>query len=214
MSDFSETKPFLKAIEQLLETNKLVLYGRIDEVPTEEMQAVLELLQERFKQEASGYPGAMPHWDPAAASWAVKVLFHAAQLLLYRSHEAEALVHYFPNFGHPQTAAAIISADGCLRYLPGILRHLEAIDVEDELIPILKELLQEWHYSGLLADSPEEPADLTSVLGDECLARLYVDRIIETKNKAMAAQPELRGLVLAALGNHEKTYWNALKLTL
>lgn len=214
MPDSPKSKPFLKAIEQLLETNKLVLYGRIDEVPNAEMQAVLALLKERFEQEATGYPGPMPRWDPVAAGWAAKVLFHAAQLLMYRSQEADALGDYFPGFGLPQTAAAIISADGCLRYLPGILRHLEAIDVEDELIPILKEVLREWHYSGLLADSPPIPTDLTTVIEDECLMRLYVDRIIETKNKTMAARQELRGLVLAALGNHRIAYWKALNSAL
>ena len=211
MLDSPRTKPFFRAIEQLLNTNKLILYGKVDGVSTTEMEAVLELLKERFERVATGYPGPTPRWDPEAAGWAALVLFHAAQLMLYRSHKADALVDYFPAFDHPKTAEAIISADSCLRYLPAILRHLEAIDVEDELIPILKNLLGEWHFSGLLADSPPEPTDLTTVVEDECLAGLYVDRIIETKNKTLARRPEFQGLVSSALGNHAKEYWKALK---
>jgi len=210
-SDAPDKRPFFRAIEQLLETNKLVLYGRIDAVPETETREVQLLLKERFEREASGYPGTPPRWDPATAGWSAKVLFHAAQLLLYRSHEADALADYFPDFDQPPTAAAMISADGCLRYLPGILRQLEAIDVEDALIPILKEILRQWHYSGLLAEVPPVPEDLTTIVGNDCLRRLYVDRVIETQNTDMAGHPELHGFVLAALGNHADTYWKALK---
>ncbi|NJC27101.1 hypothetical protein [Neolewinella antarctica] len=212
MIDYTQKMPFLQAIEQLVLTNKLVLYGRIDEVPEMEMKAVLKLLEERFVKEATGYPATAPAWDSAATGWAVKVVFHAAQLLMYRSHEADALAHYFPRFGQHRTAAAIISADICLRYLPTIVRHLEVIDVEDELILILKEILREWHYTGLLADLPPEPANLNLILENECLVRLYVDRVIETGNEVMAGREELRGMVLAVLGNHGATYWKELKL--
>ena len=173
----------------------------------------MEVLKERFEWEATGYPSTSPKWNTEAASWAVRVVFHAAQLLLYRSQEVADLAHYFTSFSQPKTAAAIASADICLRYLPSILRELEAIDVEDELIPILRGMLHEWHYTGLLADPTPDPKNLEVVLGDESLTQLYVDRIIETKNRAAAALPELRGLVLGALGNHAEVYWNDLKLT-
>ncbi len=210
MIDQPATKPFLLAIRQLLATDKLVLYGRIDAVPDAEMQAVLVLLERHFEQEAIGYPGTAPKWDARAAAWSAKVVFHAAQLLLYRSHEADALTHYFPAFARPKTPAAILSADRCLRYLPGILLQLEAIDVEDDLIPILKEVLCQWHYSGLLAGLPFDAVDLRTVLENECLAQLYVDRVIKTKNRAMAKRPELQGSVRAALGDYAEVYWKAL----
>ena len=212
MIDQPISSPFLQAIDQLLETNTLVLYGRIDEVPPAEMQAVLALLKERFEREAVGYPGTSPAWDAAAAGWAIKIVFHAAQLLLYRSHEAEALTYYFTSFDHPKTAAAIVSADSCLRYLPSILRQLESIDVEDELIPILQEVLREWHYTGLLVNSPPEAENLATILENECLRQLYVDRIIETKNHEMAARTQVQGLVRAAMGGHPEAYWNDLTL--
>lgn len=190
-----------------------MLYGRISETPTTDMPTVLELLQERFDQEATGYPGPLPGWDAAAGEWAVQVVFHAAQLLLYRSHDREALTGYFTGFGRPKTAAAILSADIILRYLPSILRQLEAIDVEDELIPLLNGVLREWHYTGLLADlSPEDAID--TILAEECLAQLYADRVIERKNKEVAARPELQGLVLAALGDHTEIFWKDLSIAI
>jgi len=210
MIDQAPEMPFLQAIEHLLATDKVVLYRRIDEVSTSESEAVTALLKEQFDREAAGYPGTTPCWHPEAAAWAARVLFHAAQLVLYRSHDAESLEHYFPVFDRTKTADAVISADICLRYLPDVLRFLAEIDVDDALIPVLESVLGEWHYSGLLADPTPEPADLTTVVENDCLARLYADRVIKTKNEAMAARPELRSLVLTALGDHGATYWKIL----
>ena len=212
MIDHPPSNPFVQTIEQLLEDDTLILYGRTDEIPTADMQAVLELLEERFEREAIGYPGPPLKWDAVAAGWSVKVIFYAAQLLLYRSHDVDDLAYYFAGLGQPKTAAAIASADICLRYLPSILRQLEAIDVEDVLIPILQGVLHEWHYTGLLAGLTPDPKNLEAILEDESLTQLYVDRVIETKNRAAAALPELSGSIVGALGNHAEVYWKELNV--
>ena len=212
MIDHPSPSPFLQAIEQLLETGTLTLHGRIDEVPAADMRVVLEVLKERFEREATGYPGPPLKWDAIAAGWSVKVVFYAVQLLLYRSHDVDDLAYYFAGLGQPKTAAAIASADICLRYLPSILRQLEAIDVEDVLIPILQGVLHKWHYTGLLAGLTPDPKNLEAILEDESLMQLYVDRVIETKNRAAAALPELSGSIVGALGNHAEVYWKELNV--
>ena len=213
MSATPETSPFLKTIEQLLETNNLVLYGRIDRIATSELTTVLRLLRDRYEQEATGYRGTPPPWDEAAAEWSAKVVFHAGQLILYRQHEGDELSDYFPIFPGPITPAAQLSADICLRYLPALLQHLDAIHPDDELIEILRQLLGQWPYTGLLANPSEAPNNLSLVLKDDCLRQLFVDRVIATKNEAVAERPEVQPHITAALGNHAATYWRELLRT-
>ena len=206
--------PFLRTIEQLLTTSKLVLYGRIDVIAPAELAAVLDLLHTRYEQEAIGYPGTPPEWDAAAAEWSAKVLFYAGQLVLYRHAEVETLTEYFPKFMSTTTPAAQLSADLCLRYLPALLHHLDAIHPDDELIGVLRDLLAEWPYSGLLANPAVEVIDLTGITKNACLRQLYLDRVIGTKNKAVAERPELQKYIRELLGNHAATYWKALTPTL
>ena len=206
-------RPFLQTLHDLLRTGHLTLHGRLPAVPVEELVAGLELLREAYEREAAGYPGTPPEYDLAAAAWSAKTLFHAAQLLLYRTHDAAALTDLFPPFEHARTPGAILTADLCLRYLPSLLRQLELLDVEDELIPVLRRILTRWHYSGLLLYAPFPDADLTPILADDCLARCYVDRVIATQNMDMGARPELQGNLRGAMGNHASAYWPELNRT-
>lgn len=91
---------------------------------------------------------------------------------------------------------------------------MEQIDVEDELIPIIKKILAEWHYSGLLSDVNFEPQKLEAIIGDELLCRLYIDRIIETKNKQLGQNKKLMPLVLSAMGNYTNEFWKDFKITI
>jgi len=194
-------------MSNLLTTNKLALFGRINTITEAQELEVLTLLETTYKNESIGYPDTAPDFDKQAASWSSKILFYAAQLVMYRQHSGEQLSSFFPPYSLPKTAAAILTADISLRYLPGILKYLEQIDLEDALIPIIKELLNKWHYSGLISDMDLEVLDIQTTLTNPCLATLYVDRIIEYKRKNMGQKKEIKPMVLAALGNFENEFW-------
>lgn len=207
MKQTTSQGPFFRMMANLFQTNKLVLYGRINTISDEEEQNVLELIKAHYKLESPGYPVRAPQFDVEVAVWSSKVLFHAAQLIMYRQHSAENLETFFPQFDKAKSESTIVSADICLRYMPSILKQLEFIDIEDELIPILKKILTEWHFSGLRSDLDLENADLSKILKHECLRKLYINRIIETKRKKLGQREELKPLVLAALGDYSNEFW-------
>lgn len=201
-------------METLLHTNELVLFGRIDEISPLQIEPVLDLLRNQYNAEIVGYPRTVPPFAETAAAWSAKTLFYAAQLLMYREHRADSLPDFFPPFGELKSAAAILSADLSLRYLPSILLQLEHIDVEDPLIPILKEVLKEWHYSGLLAKTDLGVPVFDEAFDDTCLLQLYVDRVIARKKKKIGQMDKIRPLVLSALGDYEKVFWKDFNSTL
>ena len=194
-------------VEHLLRTNTLVLFGRINEVTVEQEKQVRTLLETYYNKESIDYPGIAPQFDEEAAAWSSKVLFYAAQLVMYREHSGDTLSVFFPNYEPPKTAAAIITADLSLRYLPSILKYLEQIDIEDALIPILKKMLMEWEYSGLLSNMDFEIKNVTLILADNCLSKLYVNRIIENKKVKVGRQEKIKPFVLSALGNYKNEFW-------
>ena len=199
--------PFFKMVEHLLLTNTLVLFGRINKVTVEQEKQVVTLLETYYNKESIDYPGISPQFDQEAAAWSSKVLFYAAQLVMYREHSGDTLSDFFPDYQRPKTAAAMITADLSLRYLPSILKYLEQIDLEDALIPILKKILIEWEYSGLLSNMDFEVKNVDLILTDNCLSKLYVNRIIENKKVKVGRQEKIKPFVLSALGNYKNEFW-------
>ena len=194
-------------VDNLLHTNTLVLYGRIDEVTAEQEEGVVQLLASHYTKASIDYPGTPPQFEKEAAAWSSKILFYAAQLVMYREHSGESLGVFFPKYEYPRTAATILTADLSLRYLPSILKYLEQIDIEDALIPILKSILSEWQYSGLLSHLDFEVKDLELILADNCLSKLYVNRLVECKKIKVGQHEKIRPLVLSALGNYQNEFW-------
>ena len=203
----TERNPFYKMIENLFLTNNLVLFGRIDTVSEVQQQEVVALIENYYHKESVDYTLPIPDFHKAAASWSATILFHAAQLVMYREHSAETLFEFFPKFEQAKSASVIVTSDLCLRFIPSILKYLQQIDKEDELIPILKNLRMEWHYSGLLSSIALDVEEFDTVLRDPCFTKLYIDRIIEHKKKEIGQREELKPLVLIALGNHRNEFW-------
>lgn len=214
MEGKTQAGPFYKMIKNLFETNSLVLFGQISNIPLQQETDVAQFIESYYRDESLGYPAKPLKYDKAAAIWSSKILFHAAQLVMYREHNADSLESFFPKYTHPKTPEAIATADLCLRFVPNILKYLEQIDIEDKLIPILKELLTEWHYSGLLSKVNLQEIDLATILENDCLSQLYINRIIDCKRKQIGERKELKPLILSALGNYKNEYWKDFNLTI
>jgi len=195
-------------------TNEVVLYSRVDQVKPAHEQPVISFLKRTYDEEALGYPFQAPPFNEAAANWSSKMLFYTAQLVLYREHDANTLADIIVPFHQDKTASAITTADLSLRFLPSLLSYLEKIQIEDALIPILKELLSEWHYSGLLSNIDLTAPQFTAAYDDPCLRQLYVNRVIEQKRKKIGQLDNLKPLVRSALGNYEQLFWKDFNSTI
>jgi len=194
-------------IDCLFNTNEVVLYGRIDQISDTQEQQVVRFLENAYSAETQDYPFQAPPFHKPAAIWSSKLVFYTAQLVMYREHDANTLTAIITPFEQEQTAAAILTADLSLRFLPSLLHYLEKIDVDDELIPLLKQVLAEWHYSGLLGTIQLEESQLTPAYDNPCLLQLYVNRVIEQQQKEIGQMSKIKPLVMSALGNYQQLFW-------
>ncbi len=110
----ASTNPFLKMMQRLLLHNELVLYGLVLEVDEDQVLEVIVLLYEIYNVESKNFRGEAPKFDKEAAKWSSKILFHAAQFLMYRDHKPELLENFFV----PYAFEGCSHSDG--RYLPSI----------------------------------------------------------------------------------------------
>ena len=80
----------------------------------------------------------------------------------------------------PRTAAAHLSADVTLRFLPAVLGRARARDAAGEPAASLERLLRAWPLSGVLADLDGGPATPPEFAGHPGLQLLYAERLVVT----------------------------------
>ncbi len=199
-------------IKTLRESEEVTLYYKNISSDPEEDQRVVDFLQAEYETEQAEYPGTSPEFDGVAALMAAKIVYVAAQLILFREQKEEALHDLFPADYTPTAPGSILSADLCLRFLPEMLKNLKAIDSEDLLIELLETRLKKWHYSSVHYPLRIEELDFNEAYENACLLHLYCDRIIRYKNLPLALTPFFKNRVQAQMGLYGKEFWSEFQL--
>ena len=192
------------------EQEEIILYDNIFQTSEQEQHQVIEYLSQIYHQESLDHPYQIPPFDAHAGLWAANTLYVSAQLLLYRKNSNSDLLTLLPDFVHPKTASAVISADLSLRFLPDIINQLDRMNPEDQLIPILKKHLHTWHYSGVSYQLSIDELDFRVEESDRCLQQLYANRIIEYQRKPLAETIAFAEVVGASLGDYRNIFWKNL----
>lgn len=202
---------FYNTIYQLRTKEEIILYDKLFDIKEGDEALVKEFLQVEFNIESKNHPFSTPKYDAESALWAAKIVYTACQILLYREHKEAELTDLLPAFTQPITTEAILSADLCLRFLPQILAEAKLIDPEDYLIPILESILNQWHYSGIGIPLSLKNLDFELIFSNPCLEQLYIDRVIDKKDKKRAELPQMLEKIRATLGIYSEKYWNEFK---
>ena len=202
---------FLEMIQTLSRREGVVLYNDILEISPAEADAVVAFLNEEYERESLDHPHTTPSFHPDAARWAAQTVYVAAQLILYRKHEEKDVPSLLPSFSSTPDAAAILSADLCLRFLPDMIVQLKIIDANDTLIPLLESILKQWHFSGVRHHLAIELLDFAPVVADVCLHQLYCYRIVDHRKLPLAQHPVFRDAIAAQMGMYGTEFWNEFK---
>lgn len=205
---------FLQTIEHLRHYEEVMLYGNLLDVTENHEQEVSDYLEKEYQLERLHYPFDAPVFEPAAAQWAGKYIYIAAQLLLYRENKPDELAALLAPYKGVITAGAILSADLLLRFLPDIIKHLKAIDPEDNLVDLLEKQLHIWHFSAVGYPLRIDELQFETIVLNPCVCQLYTDRVVAQKDLRLATHPALQKNVLASLGLHVPTYWNDFQIQL
>lgn len=200
-------QPFLETLYHLRTLEHLILYNKIADIPEGEQQDVIHFLEGEYEREATGYPYTAPLFDAPAALWGATTLYHAGQLLLYRQDNPAQLDKLLPVYPGNANEGAMLSADLCLRFLPGIIYQLRAIDPNDPVIAVLEQRLGQFHYCGVGFDLDVGSFKLQELFTNPCFRQLYLDRVVAAKSIKWAAIPLIQQGILENLGDHKAQFW-------
>ena len=211
---------FLQTIRHLREQEEMLVYDRLITTTRTEEEAVGDFLRKEYETESVGFPGDPPAFSKTAAVWAARIVYDASQLLLFRTRNEKDPGQQLEDYPGTIDAAAILSADLCLRCLPDVIAKAREINPDDVLVSVLEDILMKWHFSGVgyfrkfeVVDGVgvDEAFDWGPVLSNDCLRRLYADRVIRGRVTALANSRALRSETRAALGDHTDYFWKELR---
>jgi len=137
-----------------------------------------EILNESFAEERLRIAGPPIDFDADTATHAAAVLWRACWFLLEHDEPPATLEKLLVLPPHA-TAAAHLSADLTLRYLPQILRRARSLSADDVLPRLLSKILREWPLSGAHADVADEPLSPLTFADHPGLMLLYAERLAD-----------------------------------
>ncbi len=168
----------------------------------EESDAVASVLGDFEIEYRRELPGIPPAVHREALLWGALTVYRASSLLVYRDADPEIADKLLT-----EPCNVIPSPDACysvdltLRFMPDLLRLAKATSSKDPMIGSLKTLARRWPLSSVgIADlGTVEPE---TFLDDECLTRIYVDRIFAAKDRSRLNNTVVDRAVRVAIGIH------------
>ena len=207
-----ETKsPFLDTIFLLRKEECITLFSSLHTISPQEEAEAGDYFETEFEKERLEFLSDQLICNRQAAVWAAKILYYSAQLYLIRENTEKNIEHLIPGFKGSRDVSCLLSADLSLRFLPQIIVALNTADPEDSLIPMLENILMQFHYSGVGYDLDLKNVNWQEELKDKTYRKLYLERIVEKKDYKLAEIPLINKLLIAEFGMHKDAFWRELK---
>ncbi|KAA2245567.1 hypothetical protein F0L74_06320 [Chitinophaga agrisoli] len=200
-------------ISDLIGGTGVTVAGEVLPFGEDDVQETIDVLGRYYVNDVIGMPHHAPAFNPQAAAWSARYLYHVIQLMLLRHLGNEQLDVLLIPFPGEIDAAAIYTTDLTFRHLPELFQLARSLAPGDPLVQRLTDTALQWPFSAAGIALPAEPA-LDTVLDHPSLRIAYVDRIITRRDTARCNNPHITALVLEALGAYPEKLWPELPLLL
>lgn len=141
----------------------------------------LEAYHREYHLEIAGPPIS---YDPAAALMAAESLWLGCWFLVHRDAPPVEVARLLAEPREPTTAAAHLSADLLLRFVPQVYHRARGLAADDLLTIWLARLLRKWPLAGVLADLDDAPLSDLDYDGHPGLQLLHAERLAQRPRAA------------------------------
>jgi len=202
------TTPMASELAQFLDSlanrgRAVVAFHRLDPAHPAPTQA-LEPLAERASWELAG---PAPALHIPAAAWAARILYQLCQTLALRDFDTDRLseILAIPS-PTPRCPETDWSVDLTFRHLPRLYSLAMAVPSPDSFLKVLHQLATDWPLSSVglptALHASIEPLPDAHLLQHPTLRRLYLDRIVATRDTTRVTDARVAEAIRADLGLH------------
>nr|WP_321245801.1 hypothetical protein [uncultured Psychroserpens sp.] len=209
----SKLKPnfFLDSIAHLRAHGHLIISDDLLKTTKQEDEDIVLYLEQDFEKECLSFPFEAPRFNANAALWASKIVYYASLLLLHRKDTKKDLETMFADYTGVVDLSTILSVDLTLRFLPQIFLELEAIDPQDPLVIVLKQILNTWQFSAIHQTFKAEDIDKHIYLNTIEIKQVFLNRIVDKKAINWAHDAQINSILIDYLGYYKNDIWKALQ---
>jgi hypothetical protein len=175
-------------IKSLISDGKVLVETTPKNFSAAELEQTAEILSRFYHEDCIHMPGKAPLFQKDAALWAAVFTYGIIQYTLIRNLEMDDFPVYYPQFTGTMDAAAIYSADLCLRHMPQMYHFAKSLAPGDDLLKMIEETAAVWPFSSVGIPLAQDP-DISTILDHPSLKIAYIDRIFEKKD-APRLQPQ------------------------
>lgn len=178
-----------------------VLVPGLAEIGANELAEAASRLTEFERIYRTAMPGTAPVFVVEVAVWGAQKFYRACQCLVFREISAEAIeAELDPTCPIPAAPASVAySVDLTWRFLPDLLKLTGGIAADDPLVSWLRRWAVAWPLSSVGITAVGD-VEVSGLMGDDCLRRVYVDRIISRQDVPRLNEPSVRNAVREAIG--------------
>jgi len=202
--------PLYDTIEGLRVNEEIFITANISKLDEIDEEETLTFLQQEYSREVLNYPFSAPRFDGVSALWSSKVIYFAAQLLVNRVNTNSKLDDLLPIYNESINASTILSADLCLRFLPFFIVEFRNIDPDDQVLKRLMRIAEQFHYAAIGVELDLETLDFQTVIQNDCLRQLYLDRVVERQCITLGQSEYIKPWILQNLGDYKSFFWREL----
>lgn len=197
-------------LQDLFDKGEAVVQPELQQFDASDLAYAQQVLEAYYKKDAENLASGVPPFNPYAALWAAKFVYHSMQFLLLRQLNAEAINNTLHSYTHAITPEVVHSADLTLRYLPDLLNAARGLAPDDVLVLKLQQTAAAWHYSAV--GTAIENVNVTdAALGNNALRIEYIDRIVARRDKHSLKNLNLKNMITEALSIHSESLWPGFK---
>jgi hypothetical protein len=167
---------------------------------------VINILETYYREDILDMPANAPAFNPDAAVWAAHYLYQAVMLTVTREAGEELIHQRLVDFPNEKTIAIIYSADLVLRQLPHLFELAKGLAPADILVKKIRQMAAQWPLSSVGIELEETPND-DIILANSFLRQLYIDRIIQLKDKKRIQGPSIKKAILETTGDYTAILW-------
>lgn len=193
-------------IQTLLTEGSVTVQGQLIAFDEADITATKTLLQQYYLEDVLELPGIAPSFVEEAALWAAEYFYKAVQLSVLRDIKQEQIADLLQNYSGVLTPESVYSADLILRYLPELFHLAKGLSPADALVTTLRALAVLWPLSSVGIEI-NSPVDDDIILANPSLAQVYIDRIIQRKDKKRVTSLALEKRIYQVTGGHLDKFW-------